>query len=351
MEIIVDFSQLQKLANSLAKKKVEFSLDAKDQEFEPLDIELSGDGIQINPNEIEIVDGLLSYKGRQVLLYIKDHTYNYDKAIIDGQNGNKFHVAHCKTLEEMISKKRYQRYVATNNLSGSFKISASNRPEIEVKLRVCQNCLEFLNYKKSRESSGVKKQNAVTFSVKEFFATYSSNFRYMPQYKDSVDIGYAKNWNSISKTLRAQNDYTCSTCEVNLSAYQFLCHVHHRNGVKQDNSEGNLQVLCADCHRKAHNGSMYLKHSDMQMINQLRNQQGILRSNNWNEIFDLVDPAIHGALEVMKRRGYQVPEVSYEIKQNTMEVAWPEKHQGIAITPLSIAGWNIYQPIDILSER
>lgn len=350
MKIIMDFSKLKELADSLVKEKVEFSLDLKEQEFEPLDVELSGDGIQINPSEIEIVDGLLSYKGRQVLLYIKDHSRNYDKAIIDGQNGNKFHVAHCKTLQEMINKNRYERYVATNNLSGSFKISASNRPEREVRLWVCQNCLELLNYKKSREHYTIKRNNAAAFSVKEFFATYSSNFKYMPQYKDTVDIGYVANWENISKLLRSEKNYICDSCTVNLSTQPFLCHVHHRNGVKQDNSQENLQVLCADCHRKAHNGAMYLKHSDMKIISKLREQQGILYFNDWDDTFNLVDPAIHGALDVMRKKGYKIPKIAYTIDQSEVEVAWPEKHQGIAIESLSISGWNIYQPIDILNN-
>lgn len=350
MKIIVDFSKLKELADALVKEKVDFSLDLKEQVFEPLDIELSGDGIQINPSDIEVVDGLLSYKGRQVLLYIKDHSRNYDKAMIDGKNGNKFHVAHCKTLQEMINKSRYERYVATNNLSGNFKISASQRPEREVKLWVCQNCLELLNYKKSREHYTIKRSNAATFSVKEFFATYSSNFKYMPQYKDTVDVGYVANWESISKSLRSEKNYICDSCTINLSTQPFLCHVHHRNGVKQDNSKENLQVLCADCHRKAHNGAMYLKHSDMKIINKLREQQGILRFNDWDDTFNLVDPAIHGALDVMMKRGYKAPKIAYTIDQNEVEVVWPEKHQGIAIEPLSIPGWNIYQPMDILND-
>lgn len=350
MKIIVDFSKLQALADALGKQKVDFSLESKEQVFEPLDIELSGDGVQIDPSEIEVIDGLLSYKGRQVLLYIKDHSRNYDKAIIDGKDGNKFHVAHCKTLQEMIHKNRYERYVATNNLSGNFKISASNRPEKEVKLWVCQNCLELLNYKKSREHYTIKRNNAATFNVKEFFATYSSNFKYMPKYKDNVDIGYVANWDSISQALRSQHNYTCSSCTINLSTEKFLCHVHHRNGVKQDNSKENLQVLCADCHRKAHDGAMHLKHSDMKIINKLRAQQGILRFKDWDAVFNLVDPAIHGALDVMKRKGYKAPQIAYTINHHEVEAVWPEKHQGISIEPLSISGWDIYQPIDILKD-
>ena len=88
----------------------------------------------------------------------------------------------------------------------------------------------------------------------------------------------------------------------------------------------------------------------MKIINKLREQQGILRFKDWDETFNLVDPAIHGALDVMKRKGYKVPQIAYTINQNEIEAVWPEKRQGISIEPLSISGWDIYQPIDILDD-
>lgn len=360
MKIYIDFSELKRLASIINDKLVVFSLNATPRAYADIELDLDLDiGVEVEVNDVETTGGLLSYKGRQVLLYIKDHTRNYDKALLNGQAGNKYHVAHCRTLESMIDRNRFQRYVATNNISHDFKISSSNYPEdeAEVELWVCQNCLDLLNYKNSRSSSKTRYKNAKDFNLKEFFSTYSSCFKYLPKRTSSDNINYTADWKIISAELRKQKNYTCEKCTVNLSGFKNLCHAHHINGVKSDNELSNLEVLCADCHRKSHNGAMYVSFKNMQTINSLRREQRLLDHCSWDDVFELADPAIHGEMGILRDKGFTAPEVGYDVVDAKtgavimqLEVAWPDQKRGIAIESVSIPGWKVSAFGEILKE-
>lgn len=309
MKLKVDFSELERLAISFNKNRPDFFLERSSIVYDPIDIDLGADGIEIGPDNIEFTSGLLSVQGRHVLLYIKDHSYgdNFNRALKNGKEGNKFHVAHCKVLESMIKKGRYQRYVATNRITGDFLIQGAQGQTGHARLWVCQMCLRHLNYKGSRYHKK-SAHNAMHFNLKEFFSTYSSMFQYSPTYTSIDDVGYANNWTEISRKVREEAAYICEKCSLDLKDHQDLCHVHHINGAKQDNSRQNLQVLCADCHRKEHLGHMHVSKVDMQRITALRRQQKLLITCSWEKALQLIDPALRGDLELFKNDGYPAPE-------------------------------------------
>ncbi|EEF80509.1 hypothetical protein [Methylophaga thiooxydans] len=125
MKLSVDFSLLQDAVRTMGAGEVEFDISDEIVPIQPIDAQL-GEGFEVNFEDIVFDDGLASYQGRQVLLYIKDHGNKILDALDDGSKGKRFHVADCRTLDEMRRKGRSERYVVTNDLSGNFSISGQD---------------------------------------------------------------------------------------------------------------------------------------------------------------------------------------------------------------------------------
>lgn len=347
----------------MGAERIEFELSNELIPIEPIDKQLN-EGLEVEFSDIEFETGLASYQGRQILLYIKDHSYNNKiyGVLDDGTKGNKFHVADCEMLERMRKKGRFDRYVVTNKLDGLFAVSGTdNRTneliEGETKLNVCQYCLESINYQKfaSLKRGGPRRNFVQSFHLADFFDTYSSFFKFMPTgVANNQTSNYSKDWDNVSKKVREKFNYQCQQCGLDLSQHKRLLHVHHINGVKSDNSANNLTPLCCDCHRKQPDHQhMFIKHEETKRISQLRNAQGLNVKENWQDVYKLADPGMHGVIDLLEKYHVSLPEVGEEIENNKhevvaeLELAWPLKKVGIAIDkPEAIVatkqGWKVY---------
>jgi hypothetical protein len=363
MRLEADFSALWAEVRKMSEEVADFHVEIRPVEREPLDLELS-QGKEISLDDVEFDrGGLASIRGRQVLLYIPDHGGRVAAAIEEpAVRGNKFHVSFCRKLDEMRRKNRFERYMATNDLSGRFTIAGvdfGRRLEAEVELAVCKFCLQKLNYKGAAHSR-VRQRVAAEFRIAEFFETYSSFFRYMPEsFKGAGQVGYTADWNEVSALVRKAAKYRCMECRVDLSSVRRLLHVHHRNGVKSDNRQENLVALCVDCHRRQPNHErMHVPLRDTQAINRLRRAQSLLPSE-WDEVQKLADPAVHGVLDLLRERGKPAPEIGYEVQDRSgaviaeLEAAWPAEQFAIVIEKVQGAtptGWRILTVTDFLNE-
>ena len=126
------------------------NLDVRKEQV--IDIELK-EGKKIVLSELDTDRRLLSYKGRQVVLYIRDHEEDARAALEDGSEGRRFHITFCRTLREM-KRDRLEFYVASSDSSGEFHITGVD-PETgnpiagKTDLHPCQNCLAALGLKRS----------------------------------------------------------------------------------------------------------------------------------------------------------------------------------------------------------
>ncbi|MBF0187654.1 MAG: HNH endonuclease [Magnetococcales bacterium] len=260
MKLNISFPELQQLVRRMGAGLVRWQSTADN--LEPIDIrQVLLKGKEIGIDEISVdADGLLTYQGEKVLLYIKNTRLAKETLQFEREKSPKLHFSDCRTLDHMRNVGRFDRYIVTTNTSGEMEMGYHNpktgeRGTIRTRLFVCRNCLYKTNYKKYRIKNSVGKTHIRdTYSIREFFESFTSDFKNKPTYTD-VTVprgGYSDNWDQISKRVRKQAGWKCAECGVVLSeqGYRNLLHVHHVDGVTRNNSRSNLRVLCALCHKK-----------------------------------------------------------------------------------------------------
>lgn len=266
MKLSVTFRGLSALRQRMNAPSSNWELKSK--RLSPRELVLADleTGIEIQLDELETsTGGLLSYKGEQVLLYIRDT--GSSKWILENEpeKSRKFHIAECSTLDVMRQKGRFERYVVISGNDGVFPVDwkdldTGERGETEAALKVCKNCLkalDWLGYEHSehRENSErgtimTKREIFQSFDISDFFLSYSTFFHQKPSRKASeAELNeYVPNWSKISTRRRRQAKWRCEACKVDLNHAPWALHCHHRNGVVTDNSTANIEVLCALCH-------------------------------------------------------------------------------------------------------
>lgn len=363
----VDFDGLKAAVQKMGADPVDFSVRTQTAPITPIDIELERGIVLDDLSEVDASNGLLSYKGRQILLYIQDQGSSIQQVLHDGSQGRRFHLSDCKTLKEMRDRGRFERYVVTQNLDGEFPVSGVDWKSKELvegtaNLWACQNCLKELNYKGA--ASGSARSVAETFDIEEFFSVYSSFFPHLPRRRAGhhEEDGYTPDWPQVAAHYKASKDFKCESCGVNLGGHKHLLHVHHKNGVKGDNSRANLRALCACCHREQpHHGRMFVPHADSQIITRLRREQGLLRPTGWDNTLKYCDPGLHGLLDALKPYCTKAPEVGVDVQDKShavvaeLEIAWPDTRVGVAISKEDLeaagrAGWRVWSMIDALQN-
>lgn len=335
-----------------------------DQRTEIDDILLKGKEVDLAA--IEYQHGLLEYQGRQVLLYIPDQGRAISK-VLGGKPsmGKKFHVANCRTLDRMREQNRFERYIAINNLSGSFEVVGTDEVGVDrrgmARLQVCKDCLSKLNYKNARRSTKARAEICNNFDIPEFFETYSTFFPNMPS-RSVVSEGYGvypRDWEKISYGVRAGAGWACQSCQVDLSNHRSLLHAHHIDGQKHNNVQSNLRALCIDCHRRQPlHHSMVVRQKDMETITRLRRQRVGNIVVDWESAFALTDTALHGAMYVARDAGWPPPEIGREFPARdggTVQTgaAWPTEKEAIAVDwalAKGGGGWYVSSPQNLIER-
>lgn len=205
---------------------------------------LTGIGLDISIGDVEVLqDGTLAYKNARVVLYIRDWTYH--------KGFPKFHVSNCKTLKDMREKGRVARYVVASRNDGIFNVNILNKDtnnfdNKNLELSVCKNCLNNINWSEI---------SSKPFNLDIYFQKFSK-FLIQGNHKKDYEAlinDYADNWRELSYKLRDENNWKCQKCGKDCINNKNFLHVHHINGLKNDNSKINLKILCKICHSQEPN--------------------------------------------------------------------------------------------------
>lgn len=370
MKIEIDFSALQSAAFKMGAPNKQIKLDSGLGSLNEIDSGL-GEGLVLGEDlqlsEIDNDNGILSYKGRQVLLYIPLQTLPIEDVIKNGKlkRAKRLHVAECRTLEAMRNDGRYDSYFVTNDINGKYLVKGKSKitkGEVEgvAELGVCMNCLEVLNYKGYADKN-YNERNEIfqNLRLSEFFETYSSYFKYYPTQKTSIG-SYTQDWKQISRQYRQTQNYTCEQCGVDLNQYKWLLQTHHINGVKTDNSSNNLRALCLGCHKKQpKHEHMDVTHKDQLLINQLRREQHKFDCSEYSDVLQYADSALEGLLLKCRKHNLPTPELGIGVRNGedfvSIDLAWPRKKFAVVIEkeqiqPLRTQGWTVYLASECLNN-
>ena len=218
----------------------------------------SEDGLELQSlDDIKVLDdGTLALKDRRVLLYIRDVKEFRDKEA----QAPKFHLVNCQKLQQMRAEGRLERYVVAVKPDGRFAVNFLGvgflRREI-LRLAVCQLCLEFLGLDGFQMKSPKASRLLIVsnFSIPSFFEKFPQSLhQYRPEFdNESAPLNeYGVAFRQVSLNAREKAGWRCqnSSCGVDLSKadHRRFLHAHHNNGLKWDNSESNLRILCLECH-------------------------------------------------------------------------------------------------------
>lgn len=166
----------------------------------------------------------------------------------------RYHIRECKTIQEFMSSGTFNTEYRMANTE-EVKVINMDDHDSEIKvsaLPLCKNCLEIV-------------QNEMLLKKPADFNNYKGSLPradssvYSEMLMDGedaqkevwVDInGYTDDWPAVSLAYRKKHDFTCERCGVKMESvldYRFM-QTHHKNGVKTNNKESNLECLCIECH-------------------------------------------------------------------------------------------------------
>lgn len=369
MKLTVDFSPLHQAITQLGNVVTDFVITSSSSELGAIGSHLLqglvlGEDLQLE--DVDCSNGILTYQGHHVMLYIADQSAHIETILANGKQGKKVHVAECRTLSDMRAKGRFERYHVISRTDGIFPVFGYDPVQHkhhsgDTDLGVCRNCLTLLNYQGYDTKDNNRKMEIFSrFTFEKFFETYSSYFKQLPESKVNKSGQYTADWSSISSRLRSELNYTCEQCGVDLNGHAKLLHTHHISGNKADNRRENLRVLCADCHKKQpHHGHLHVAHEDILIINRLRREQYKSDVFDYAKVEQWSDSALIGLVAKCKESSVPVPELGMVIndgrKMIALDLCWPRRKVAVVIDlsqadNLREKGWTVLSAFDALNR-
>jgi hypothetical protein len=217
--------------------------------------QLATEGKDVSIDDVVVLDdGTLSYKDARVLVYIRDFSQDGGRQWVP-----RFHVSDCRTLQQQRQRNHFSHYVVATRDDGFFQVNLIRRgtrvTSQLIELAVCQNCLDKLGFDGFSLNLSAKSRRTIVsrFTIPRFFAEYPKSLLRWRPINDAATApvnSYPADFDHISKRAREQRGWRCERCgrDFSRTVDREYLHVHHKNGMKNENRDKNLQVLCLGCH-------------------------------------------------------------------------------------------------------
>jgi hypothetical protein len=276
---LINFHQSKSMSNLLKRMGAKLKTMSSSVAWENIDDEKLKELLQTGETHIDIseidIDGkVLKYKGKKIIIYIRDQHERYYK-----EGGYKYHLSNCSTITDAIKNRRKSRYVISLRTDGIFRINIFNEETIVKEgliepLTVCKNCLTNLNYKGySSITYATKMKVFSSFDLKEYFKDYENVEQGLFDFENEVNVPintYNPNFKKRSFEFRKSKGFICQECKIDLSAHHKYLHVHHIDGNKSNDNPYNLKAVCIGCHSKESHHARLKYHPDYQEFLKLK---------------------------------------------------------------------------------
>ncbi len=187
-------------------------------------------------------DPLIDENGNPFVFYIHDFANSHW-----GKPYRVFHFAWCAVLEKMDNNGRRERYVKKSDIDdNNFIVDYGEDKKGIESLPACKPCRDKMAKIVAPAELYYEREE---MDIRKFFNLYGKQ-DLLDTNNPMYPVDYPENWNQISTSLRERAGWECSSCKKDFSNNKTQLHVHHKDGRRGVVHAGNLEVVCAGCHRK-----------------------------------------------------------------------------------------------------